>query len=372
MREFNSNNGRGGRRDGGRKGGRPAGRQESRSQGGRSSRRNDRSGYGRDDGRNGYASRRDARRAGATSRRTFGSDRRDDRRDDRGSRDDRRQRADFSGYERRGGKPVYRNPDFRDAAGFGEIIGGSLRSDLLIGRNPVMEALRSGRAIEKIYIQKNSGGSLGRLITLAKNEAVVIEDVEKAALDRMAEGGAHQGVCAIVSAHEYASVEDLFAAAEERGEDPFFIILDGIEDPHNLGAVMRTAECAGAHGVIIPKRRAAGLTETVAKSSAGAIEYMPVARVTNIAQTIEDLKERGVWTFAVDMDGTDYTKQDLTGPMALVIGAEGSGISRLVKETCDGCVAIPMKGKINSLNASNAAAILMYEAVRQRTAKKTE
>ena len=243
------------------------------------------------------------------------------------------------------------------------------RSDLLIGRNPVTEALKSGRSMEKVILQKGGGGSLGMIARMAKDRGIVVEETEKAALDRLAAGGAHQGAAAVVSAHSYAELEDVLKAAADRGEDPLLVVLDGIEDPHNLGAIMRTAECAGAHGVIIPKRRAAGLTETVAKSSAGAIEYMPVVRVTNIAMTLEKLKEQGIWVYACDMDGALYTEQSLTGPAAIVVGAEGAGVSRLVREKCDGIVSIPMRGKINSLNASNAAAILLYEIRRQRDAR---
>lgn len=243
------------------------------------------------------------------------------------------------------------------------------RSDLLIGRNPVTEALKSGRSMEKVILQKGGGGSLGMIARMTKDRGIVVEETEKAALDRLAAGGAHQGAAAVVSAHSYAELEDVLKTAADRGEDPLLVVLDGIEDPHNLGAIMRTAECAGAHGVIIPKRRAAGLTETVAKSSAGAIEYMPVVRVTNIAMTLEKLKEQGIWVYACDMDGALYTEQSLTGPAAIVVGAEGAGVSRLVREKCDGIVSIPMRGKINSLNASNAAAILLYEIRRQRDAR---
>lgn len=243
------------------------------------------------------------------------------------------------------------------------------RSDLLIGRNPVTEALKSGRSMEKVILQKGGGGSLGMIARMAREQGIVVEETEKTALDRLSGGGAHQGAAAIVSAHRYAELEDVLNSAKDRGEDPFLVVLDGIEDPHNLGAIMRTAECAGAHGVIIPKRRAVGLTETVAKSSAGAIEYMPVVRVTNIAMTLEKLKEQGIWIYACDMDGVLYTEQSLTGPAAIVVGAEGSGVSRLVREKCDSIVSIPMRGRINSLNASNAAAILMYEIRRQRDAR---
>lgn len=232
------------------------------------------------------------------------------------------------------------------------------------------EALKSGRSIEKILVQDTSGGSVSRILSLANEHGVLVQKVSKQMLDHLADGIAHQGVAAHVSAHEYASVDDILQTAEERGEDPFIVILDGIEDPHNLGAVMRSAECAGAHGVIIQKRRAVGLTQTAAKASAGAIEYLPCARVTNISRTLEELKEKNIWVYACDMDGQNYTGQDLTGPVAVVIGAEGSGISENVKKKCDGVVSIPMLGHITSLNASNAAAVLMYEIRRQRDVQK--
>lgn len=239
-------------------------------------------------------------------------------------------------------------------------------ANLIIGRNPVMEALKSGREIEKLLIARDAEGSIRKIIGMAKDKNHPCQFVEKTALDRIAEGKAHQGVIACISAYEYCDAEDILEQARQKGEDPFIIILDGIEDPHNLGAIMRTADGAGAHGVIIPKRRAAGITDIVAKASAGAVEYVPVAKVSNIAQTIDRLKEMGVWIGACDMDGTEYDKADLTGSLALVIGAEGQGISRLVKEKCDFSLSIPMSGKISSLNASNAAAILMYEVKRQR------
>lgn len=242
-------------------------------------------------------------------------------------------------------------------------------ADTIIGRNAVMEALRSDREIEKLIVGKGAEGSIKKIIGMAKDKKIPIHYSEKSALDRIADGKAHQGVAAPVSSYSYCEVEDILARAEERGEDPFIIILDGLEDPHNLGAIMRTAECCGAHGIVVPKRRSVGLTETVAKASAGAIEYMLCAKVSNIGQTIDKLKERGVWIAACDMDGQMFTKQDLTGGLGIVIGSEGFGISRLVREKCDFIVSIPMRGKITSLNASNAAAILMYEVLRQRDGK---
>lgn len=248
----------------------------------------------------------------------------------------------------------------------GKGQGASGSENLIIGRNPVMEALKSGREIEKLIIAKDAEGSIRKIIGMAKEKNLFCQFAEKTALDRIAGGKVHQGVIAYVSAFEYCDPEDILERARRKGEDPFVIILDGIEDPHNLGAIIRTADGAGAHGIIIPKRRAAGITDVVAKASAGAVEYVPVAKVSNIAQTIDRLKEMGVWIGACDMDGTEYDQADLKGSLALVIGAEGQGISRLVKEKCDFGISIPMAGKITSLNASNAAAVLMYEARRQR------
>ncbi len=238
--------------------------------------------------------------------------------------------------------------------------------ELIFGRNPVTEALKSGREIAKILIQKGAGGSVGKILHMAKERGVPVCDENKVNLDKKSAGTPHQGVAAVISPYKYCSVEEILALAKKREESPFIIIADGIEDPHNLGAVMRTAECAGAHGIIISKRRASGVTGTVAKSSAGAVEYLPCARVANIARTVDMLKEQGLWLYACDMDGDTYYKADMKGPMALVIGNEGSGISRLVKAKCDFVVSIPMLGRISSLNASNAAAVLMYEIRKQR------
>lgn len=239
-------------------------------------------------------------------------------------------------------------------------------ADMITGRNAVLEALKSDREIEKLIVAKGAEGSIRKITGMAKDKKIPVQYREKAALDRIAGRNSHQGVIAQVSEYTYCTLDDILRRAEERGEDPFIMILDGLEDPHNLGAVMRTAECCGAHGIVIPKRRSAGITETVAKASAGAVEYMLCARVSNIGQAVDQLKERGMWVAACDMGGKAYTEQDLTGSLAVVIGSEGTGISRLVREKCDFVVSIPMKGKITSLNASNAAAILMYEVVRQR------
>lgn len=238
--------------------------------------------------------------------------------------------------------------------------------NLIIGRNPVMEALKSGREIEKLLIAKDTEGSIRKIVGMAQDKSLPYQYTEKTALDRIAGGRAHQGVIAYISHYDYCDPEDILEVARQKGEEPFLIILDGIEDPHNLGAIIRTADGAGAHGIIIPKRRAAGITDVVAKASAGAVEYVPVAKVSNLAQTIDKLKEKGVWVGACDMDGPAYDKADLKGSLALVIGSEGQGISRLVKEKCDFSLSIPMAGRITSLNASNAAAILMYEVRRQR------
>ncbi|MEA4972612.1 MAG: 23S rRNA (guanosine(2251)-2'-O)-methyltransferase RlmB [Candidatus Metalachnospira sp.] len=240
----------------------------------------------------------------------------------------------------------------------------------LEGRNAVLEVLKSGRDIEKIIIQKgNMEGTIRRIVAMAKEHGVIVQEAVKQKLDEMSQTKNHQGVIAIVSEHEYAEVSDILKAAADKGEKPFIIILDNITDPHNLGAVIRTAECAGAHGVIIPKRRSVGLTATVGKTSAGAMEYMPVARVTNISKTIDDLKKEGIWVACADIGGEDYFDASLDSAIALVIGAEGDGVSRLVKEKCDYVVSIPMYGKISSLNASVAAGLLMYEVVRQRNFK---
>ena len=238
--------------------------------------------------------------------------------------------------------------------------------NLLIGRNPVMEAINAGRPIDRILMQKDGEGSIRMIAAKARDMGIQIQFVDKIALDKLSPGRPHQGIAAYVAAHEYSSVEDILAAAAAKGEDPFLVILDGLEDPHNLGAIMRSVDGAGAHGIIIPSRRSVNLTETVAKASAGAIEYVPVAKTVNLAQTIDDLKAKGIWVAAVDMDGTAYSDAQLKGPLAIVIGGEGAGVSRLVKEHCDFVVGIPMKGRVNSLNASNAAAVILYEASRQR------
>lgn len=239
--------------------------------------------------------------------------------------------------------------------------------NLLVGRNAVLEALKSGRQIDKVTVVRGGGeGSVRMIVAQCRDMGIPVYQADRVALDRMCGGQSHQGVIAAVSEFEYCQVPDIIAEARSRGEDPFVMILDNLEDPHNLGAIMRSAECAGAHGIIIPKRRSVSVTDTVAKASAGAVEYMKVARVTNIARTIDELKDEGLWIAACDMGGNLYYDADLTGPVGVVIGSEGAGISKLVKEKCDFTVSMPMVGKITSLNASNAAAIIMYEIRKQR------
>lgn len=241
------------------------------------------------------------------------------------------------------------------------------RNDIIAGRNPVMEAIRSGRSIESILVAKGEkSGSVVAIIAKAKQKNIPVKDVDSKKLDFLAKGVNHQGIVAQCAVKEYSTLEDIFALAEERGESPFIIVLDKIEDPHNLGAIIRTAECAGAHGVIIPERRSAGLSYTVEKTSAGALEYMPVVRVKNISAVLQKLKDKGIWVYGADMDGEHYKKVNFDGAVALVIGNEGKGISPLVAKDCDVIVSLPMKGKINSLNASVAAGILMYEIADKR------
>ena len=235
------------------------------------------------------------------------------------------------------------------------------------GRNAVTEAFRSGKTIDKLYVLDGChDGAVNTIKTLARKQDTIVSYVTKERLDQMSETGKHQGVIAQAAAYTYAEVEDILQAAQDKGEPPFIFVLDEIEDPHNLGAIIRTANLCGAHGVIIPKRRAAGLTATVVKASAGAINYTPVAKVTNIAKTIDELKKQGIWFVCADMEGEVMYHHNLTGPIGMVIGNEGSGVSRLVKERCDYVAAIPMKGDIDSLNASVAAGVLAYEIVRQR------
>lgn len=242
-----------------------------------------------------------------------------------------------------------------------------MNQEYIIGKNPVIEALKSGRDINKILIAEGSQrGGMQQIIQLAKEAKVLVQFVPKKKIDQITEQN-HQGVLAYIAAYHYAEIDDLFAAAEKKNEPPFFLLLDEIEDPHNLGSMMRTADAVGAHGIIIPKRRAVGLTATVAKASTGAIEYIPVVRVTNMAQTLDELKQRGLWIAGTDALGKqDYRQFDGTLPLGLVIGNEGKGMGRLIKEKCDFLIRLPMAGKVTSLNASVAAALLMYEVYRKR------
>lgn len=240
--------------------------------------------------------------------------------------------------------------------------------DMIEGRNAVTEAIRSGRTINKVFLADgDTDRALGRLAAMAKEAGAVVVRIDRRKLNEMSQTGAHQGIMASVAVHNYATIDDILAAAEAKGEAPLIVLCDELSDPHNLGAILRTAECAGAHGVIIPKRRSVGLTAVVGKASAGAVEYMPVARVANLTAAIRELKQRGVWIFGTAADGAvPLYSADLKGPAAIVIGNEGVGMSRIVADSCDFKVSIPMKGRISSLNASAAAAILLYEAVRQR------
>ena len=244
------------------------------------------------------------------------------------------------------------------------------REDIIEGRNAVLEALRAGRAIDKIYIAKGDvDKTLGHIASKARALGCVVVEADRRKLDAMSQTHAHQGVVALAAVRTYCSIDDILAIAEERGEAPFVIVCDEVSDPHNLGAIIRTAECAGAHGIIIPKRRSAGLTAIVGKTSAGAAEHMAVARVPNLTAALKELRDRGLWIFGSAAEGSSpLWKADLTGPVCLVIGSEGDGMNRLVRETCDFLVSIPMHGKVSSLNASAAAAVLIYETLRQRTA----
>lgn len=241
-------------------------------------------------------------------------------------------------------------------------------AELIIGRNPVIEALKAEKPIDTLYVNKDGGGSLSHIIDLAKRLDIVVKEVTAEKLNHMTGGASHQGVVAVGACAEYSSIDEILAIARSKGEDPFIIICDEIEDPHNLGAIIRTAESAGAHGIIIPKRRSASLNYTVFKTSAGAASWLPVARVANIPAALDELKQNGVWIYGTDASGEEYNKVNLKGPIGLVIGSEGFGMGRLVAKKCDFMLSLPMKGKITSLNASVAAGIFMYEVVRQRQA----
>jgi len=243
---------------------------------------------------------------------------------------------------------------------------------IIEGRNPVIEILKSGRDVDKILVAKGSKeGSINKIIAMAKDKKIPVQEVDRRKLDQMAESDSHQGVMAYVAAYEYADLNQILSGLEAKGENPFLIICDEINDPHNLGSILRTANATGAHAVIIPKRRSVGLTAVVAKTSAGALEYTPVCKVTNLSKTMKELKEKGIWIVGADMAGENYHfEQDMLGKLAIVVGSEGKGMSRLVKENCDFLVRIPMLGEVTSLNASVAASVLMYEAVRQNHIKK--
>ena len=284
----------------------------------------------------------------------YGKNRKNDRRPSAKGRDFKRNNGDFK--KNNGGFDKPR-----------ESFSEELDETVVIGRNAVKELLSGGRDVDKLYITSGEReGSINQLLGIAAERGIPITECDRTRLDSIAKGGRHQGVIAIAAERNYATVDEILAYAAEKGEAPFVVVCDGVEDPHNLGAIIRSAECVGAHGVIIPKRRAVGLTATVAKSSAGALEHMRVAKVTNLASTIDDLKERGLWIYAADMDGSTYYKTDMKGATALVLGSEGFGISRLVKEKCDFIVSIPLYGQVNSMNVSCAAAVLLAEVARQR------
>ncbi len=237
--------------------------------------------------------------------------------------------------------------------------------DIIAGRNAVMEALKAGRPLDSVLIARGERqGSIGAIVAKCREAGIPVKETDSRKMDFKAAN--HQGVIAIAACKDYVTLEELFAAAEAKGEPPFFIVCDELEDPHNLGAILRTAEAAGAHGVVVPRRRSVGLTSTVYKASAGAVEYVPVARVANITDALKEMKQRGLWIYGLDMDGEDWCATDLTGAMALVVGSEGRGVSRLVRENCDFVLSLPMSGQINSLNASVACGIVLYEAARQR------
>ena len=338
------------------------------------------SGYRSRDGRSAYQgqgrapyqgdSRRNADRRPAGRQENPRFRREDDRRDSRSydRRPERRPGEARPAPQRPVEERSYRDFEHRAPAAPAAVpVENEVAENLLSGRNPIREALKSGRDIEKLLVQKGElSGSAREIVQMAREAHIPVQEVDKARLDAIAPH--HQGMLAFASAYQYATVDDMLDAAEERGEEPFLILLDGVTDPHNLGAIIRTAECVGAHGVIVPERRSVGLTPAAVKASAGAVEHLPVARVTNINRTLEDLKKRGVWAYAVTMDGEDYEKVDFRGGVALVIGAEGEGISRLTLETCDKKVSLPMAGHLDSLNASVAAGVMMYRVLASRRA----
>ena len=269
---------------------------------------------------------------------------------------------------------VYKNKNFKKGAvpkDSAKIINEKINDEcVVIGRNAVRELLLGGRDVEKIYVQSGEReGSVKLLVATAREKRIPVVEIDRTKLDKMSGGGRHQGVLAIASERNYSTVDEILRFAEESGKAPFLVMLDGVEDPHNLGAIIRSAECLGVHGIIIPKRRSVGLTQTVAKASAGAVEHMRVAKVTNLSATIDELKERGLWFYAADMGGEDYYKTDMKGAACIVLDSEGFGISRLVKEKCDFTTSISLYGKVNSMNVSCAAAVILTEVARQRHKK---
>ena len=343
------------------RGDRPYGKREDRPYG-------DRKPYQRDDRRPLRNDNRDRDNNRFEKRDFRKDDRREFRRDDRKDfrRDDRR---DFKPAEPKPA-PSYRDAEYRPAAPAPtalEVMETMQQENLLAGRNPIREALKAGRDIEKLLVLKGElSGSAREIVQLAREAHIVVQEVEKVRLDELAHN--HQGLVAFASAYQYSTVEAMLEEAAAKNEDPFLILLDGVTDPHNLGAIIRSAECVGAHGVIVPERRSVGLTPAAVKASAGAVEHMKVARVVNLSRTIEELKERNIWTYALDMDGMDYEKVNFKGGVALVVGSEGEGVSRLVVEHCDQKVSLPMAGHIDSLNASVAAGVMMYRVLSSRKA----
>jgi len=312
--------------------------------------------YGQNRGGNDRRSYGDNRREDFRPRRD--DDRRDNRSFDRKPRQDRR--FDEPNQER-----SYRDFEHRPAPAAAPVQEEVVHENLLSGRNPIREALKAGRDIEKLLVQRGElSGSAREIVQMAREQHILVQEVDKSRLDDITPH--HQGLLAFASAYQYSTVDAMLAEAAEKGEDPFLILLDGVTDPHNLGAIIRSAECVGAHGVIVPERRSVGLTPAAVKASAGAVEHMKVARVTNLNRTLEELKEQNVWTYALDMDGEDYEKVNFKGGVALVVGAEGEGVSRLTLEKCDQKVSLPMAGHIDSLNASVAAGIVMYRVLSSR------
>lgn len=311
----------------------------------------------RDDDRRDFRPRRDD---GRNDLRRRDDERRNDRSYDRKPRQDRR-------FDEPRKETSYRDHEYRPAPTTAPAAEETVQENLLSGRNPIREALKAGRDIEKLLVQRGElSGSAREIVQMAREAHVMVQEVDKARLDEITPH--HQGLLAFASAYQYSTVDAMLEEAAARGEDPFLVLLDGVTDPHNLGAIIRSAECVGAHGVIVPERRSVGLTPAAVKASAGAVEHMKVARVTNLNRTIEELKKQNVWAYALDMDGVDYEKVNFKGGVALVIGAEGEGVSRLTLETCDQKVSLPMAGHIDSLNASVAAGVVMYRVLSSRKA----